>query len=89
MKWNNDILTKIDFKNITNLEEKKQVASKITDKVKDGQVIRIWLWFYIIFSYINHSRENKEGKNKYYGYSYFNRNKNALQLFRNNYNDTK
>lgn len=50
MNWNKEILTKIKFDNISNLEEKKKVAEKVVEKVKDGQVIRIWLWFYIIFS---------------------------------------
>ena len=39
MDWNKDILSKIEFKNITNREEKEKVAKKITDKVKDGDVI--------------------------------------------------
>ena len=39
MKWNNDILTKIEFNNISNLEEKKEVAKKIADKIENGQVI--------------------------------------------------
>lgn len=39
MNWDKDILTKIKFENIKNLEEKKQVAKIVADKVKDGQVI--------------------------------------------------
>lgn len=39
MDWNNDILTKIKFDKIENLEEKKKVVEKILDKVQDGQVI--------------------------------------------------
>lgn len=39
MKWNEKILTKIDFENISNLEEKKKVAEKVAEKVQDGQVI--------------------------------------------------
>ena len=37
------------YGNISNLEEKQEVAKKVLDKVKNGQVIRIWLWFNIIF----------------------------------------
>ena len=39
MKWNNEILSKIDFENIKNKEEKQKVANKIADMVKDGDVI--------------------------------------------------
>lgn len=39
MNWNKEILTKIDFENIKNKEEKEKVAHKIADKVKDGDVI--------------------------------------------------
>ena len=39
MDWNKDILSKIDFENIENKEEKQKVAKKITEKVKDGDVI--------------------------------------------------
>lgn len=39
MNWNKDVLTKIDFDNIENREEKENVARKIADKVKDGDVI--------------------------------------------------
>ncbi len=59
MDWNKEILTKIEFDNIINLEEKNKVAKKVADKVKDGQVIRIWLWLYIIFSCISYIRKNK------------------------------
>lgn len=55
MKWNKEILEKIEFDNINNLEEKKRVAQKIVKKVKDGQVIRIWFWLYFIFSYNSNS----------------------------------
>ena len=50
MNYNKEDLLKIDFKEISNLEEKKQIASKIAGKVKDGQVIRIWFWFNFVFS---------------------------------------
>ena len=50
MNWNKEILTKIKFDNISNLEEKTKVAEKVAENVKDGQVIRLWLWFYILFS---------------------------------------
>lgn len=39
MNWNKEILTKIDFENIKNKEEKEKVAHKIAEKVKDGDVI--------------------------------------------------
>ena len=39
MEWNKEIVTKIDFDNITNKEEKQIVAEKIAQKVKDGDVI--------------------------------------------------
>ena len=39
MNWNENILTKIDFENIQNREEKQKVANKIVEKVKDGDVI--------------------------------------------------
>ncbi len=39
MDWNKEILTKIKFDKIENMEEKKIVANKVVDKVKDGQVI--------------------------------------------------
>ena len=39
MNWNKDILNKIEFENISNLKEKKIVANKVVDKVRDGQVI--------------------------------------------------
>lgn len=50
MNYNKEDLLEIDFKEISNLEEKKQIASKIAGKVKDGQVIRIWFWFNFVFS---------------------------------------
>ena len=39
MNWNKNILSKIEFENISDLEEKKEVAKKIVDKAQDGQVI--------------------------------------------------
>lgn len=39
MNWNKNILSKIEFENISNLEEKKEVAKKIVEKAQDGQVI--------------------------------------------------
>ena len=39
MNWNKDILTKVEFDKIDNLEEKKRLAIKVADKVKNGQVI--------------------------------------------------
>lgn len=39
MDWNKEILTRIDFENISNKEQKQKVAKKVADKVKDGDVI--------------------------------------------------
>lgn len=39
MNWNKNILSKIEFENISNLEEKREVAKKIVEKAQDGQVI--------------------------------------------------
>ena len=39
MEWNKEIMAKIEFENIKNIEEKKQVAKIIENKVQDGQVI--------------------------------------------------
>jgi len=39
MDWKKEILTKIDFENISNKEEKEKLAKKIAEKVKDGDVI--------------------------------------------------
>ena len=39
MNWNKELLEKIEIENIENLEEKKKVAERISEKVKDGQVI--------------------------------------------------
>lgn len=39
MDWNKELISKIDFEIISNLEEKQLIASKIADKVKDGEVI--------------------------------------------------
>lgn len=39
MNWNKEILTKIDFENMKNKEEKEKVAKKIANIVKDGEVI--------------------------------------------------
>lgn len=52
MNWDKKVLAKIEFDNISNLEEKKKVAQKVVEKVKNGQVIRFWIRFNIIFSYI-------------------------------------
>lgn len=35
---------------IDNFTQKEKVAKKIVEKVKDGQVIRIWFWLNIILS---------------------------------------
>ncbi len=39
MNWDKDILNKIEFDNISNLEEKKKLGETIAKKVEDGQVI--------------------------------------------------
>ncbi len=39
MKWNKNILLKIDFEDIKNEEEKKDVANEIANKIKDGDII--------------------------------------------------
>lgn len=39
MEWNRNILSKIDFEDIKNEEEKKDVAEKIANKIKDGDII--------------------------------------------------
>lgn len=39
MDWKKELLTKIDFENIKNKEEKEKIAKKISDKIKDGEVI--------------------------------------------------
>lgn len=39
MDWNKEIITKIDFENIENREQKERIANKIVDKVKDGDII--------------------------------------------------
>ena len=38
MKWNEDILDKLEPE-ISNIEEKKKLAERIAEKVEDGQVI--------------------------------------------------
>ena len=39
MNWGEEILTKVEFNNINQREEKEKIAKQITEKVKDGQVI--------------------------------------------------
>ena len=39
MNWKEEILTKLDFKEIENKEEKEKIAKKISEKVKNGDVI--------------------------------------------------
>ena len=39
MYWNKNILNKIEFDNISNIEEKKKLGEIIANKVEDGQVI--------------------------------------------------
>ena len=39
MDWNKDLLSKIDFENINNKEEKQRIADVIANKIKEGDVI--------------------------------------------------
>lgn len=39
MNWDKEILNKIDFDNIKNKEEKENVAKKVAEKIKNGDVI--------------------------------------------------
>lgn len=39
MEWNKEILSKIDFENIKNKEEKQKVADRLARRVKDGETI--------------------------------------------------
>lgn len=39
MKWNKDIIEKMEYGEIKNLEEKRNIAKKIASYVKDGQTI--------------------------------------------------
>lgn len=50
MNWNEETLDKMKLENIDNIEAKKKVAETVAQKVKDGQVIRIWLWLDIFYS---------------------------------------
>ena len=60
MIWNDDIMEKIKKENIDNIEAKKKVAEAVAQKLKDGQVIRIWLWFNIFYGNSCNCRKNKE-----------------------------
>ena len=60
MNWDKEILAKVNFENISHLEEKKKIVQKIVDKVEDGQVIRIRFRLNILFS--NHSDSRKDKK---------------------------
>lgn len=85
MNYSKEELIKVKFDNISNLEEKKKVASKIADKVKDGQVIRIWLRLNFIFSNFSNSWENKNRRYKYQSNTNFFRDEDVMWLFRNTY----
>ena len=50
MNWNEETFDKMKLENIDNIEAKKKVAKMVVQKVKDGQVIRIWLWFDTFYS---------------------------------------
>lgn len=78
MNYSKEDLIKVKFENISNLEEKKRVASKIADKVKDGQVIRIWLRFNFILGNFSNSWEDKSRKYKYQSNTNFFRNEDAM-----------
>ena len=60
MNWNEETLDKMKLENIDNVEAKKKVAEMVAQKVKDGQVIRIWLWFNLFYSNSCNCRKNKE-----------------------------
>ena len=60
MNWNEKTLDKMKLENIDNVEAKKKVAEMVAQKVKDGQVIRIWLWFDLFYSNSCNCRKNKE-----------------------------
>ena len=60
MNWNEETLDKMKLENIDNIEAKKKVAEMVAQKVKDGQVIRIWLWFDLFYSNSCNCRKNKE-----------------------------
>ncbi len=60
MNWNEETLDKMKLENIDNVEAKKKVAEMVAQKVKDGQVIRIWLWFDLFYSNSCNCRKNKE-----------------------------
>lgn len=60
MNWNEETLDKMKLENIDNVEAKKKVAEMVAQKVEDGQVIRIWLWFDLFYSNSCNCRKNKE-----------------------------
>ena len=39
MEWCKEILEQVKFENISNEDEKKKIAQRIAQKVKDGEVI--------------------------------------------------
>lgn len=39
MNWDKNVLNKVEFENISNLEEKRKLGEEIAKKVEDGQVI--------------------------------------------------
>ena len=40
MEWCKEILEQVKFENISNEDEKKKIAQRIAQKVKDGEVSR-------------------------------------------------
>ena len=78
MNWGEEILTKVEFNNINQREEKEKIAKQITEKVKDGQVIGFGSGSTSYLTVIEIAKKNKRRKHKYNCNSYFIRNKNAL-----------
>lgn len=60
MYWNGESLDKMKLENVDNIEAKKKVAEKIVEKVKDGQVIRLWFGLNIFYSYNCNCGKSKE-----------------------------
>ena len=60
MIWNDDIMEKIKKENIDHIEARKKVAEAVAQKLKDGQVIRIWLWFNIFYGNNFNCRKSKK-----------------------------
>ena len=82
MIWNDDIMEKIKTENIDNIEAKKKVAETVAQKVKDGQIIRIWFWFDIFYGNNFNCGKGKKRKHSYNSNTNIFRDKNALYNIR-------